>query len=761
MKAPVFRGAVIGLLPLAMLGCEDAGHFPDQEVVCGFDNIRELERATSAANFPQPEINYISVAGTTVWQTGQTTPVSLQPGDIVTLDGSGFGNGVDVDFSKIMIGNTRILETDLRMFKQKLDILDQVNFEIPETHSTWDSNILSWRPDQIQFRVPDHAGSGNLVVQIQKRTGYHESLIRPGEPHNVIDAQTSRITDPEFVHECDVVSTLSTSKATAPVAVTVSNPGRDDLVAQGRAIFWGYDYNIGTAHSVRDLDWEKIFNYKATDPVTGLTADPYLLFGAVPTVAGQVPDEAMADIYFDPYPQQSPIPGFLTLQPQLTKGWTRNTGWVGYRYAESSHPYAGKGEWIGFNCASCHGYQITYEKAPGNKITKVIPGLPNPTWSMRWTLLDNFEGIKTREAGPVWTDGARRDVDKTQLIYHMPQGTGEHNIVRAVGEGSHTDNDYQFSPITIPNVTNYMAIRRSLSHTESYVGFEGSYIHSEEPDGAVGSMNKDALQALTAYMTTLDQDDPDLINVGLYRWLNHNGMLATQTGDSPGEGEFVQNGWQSYPGVVARVNAGKAAYERDCGSCHSDQLGANTNEKMFRLDDVGRFFAPTIYQKEIQAIRTTVLRDLYWVQHRGLLSDGHVRNLEDLVHPDRCTSGTDLYNAYYTLHPPINPPKGGADHPDPYPSYQKRGDVFRVPKLESTSNNDAAARQNRFTERHKYFVEVPWDPDYYYWDYQKMRAEYGPGELGTPAPIGMPDAPHPWCTRAEDVSDLVQYLLTL
>ena len=57
-------------------------------------------------------------------------------------------------------------------------------------------------------------------------------------------------------------------------------------------------------------------------------------------------------------------------------------------------------------------------------------------------------------------------------------------MVRMVGEGSHTDNDYQFSPIAIPNVTNYMAIRRSLSHTESYVGFEGSYIHSEEPDGA-------------------------------------------------------------------------------------------------------------------------------------------------------------------------------------------------------------------------------------------------------------------------------------
>ncbi|MCG8313307.1 MAG: hypothetical protein MI976_08830 [Pseudomonadales bacterium] len=760
MRSPL-KGLVVGLLPIAMMGCEDSGHFPDQEEVCSFDNLRELERAASAANFPDPVINNISVNDTIIWMNGQTTPISLSPGDIVTINGIGLGNGVDTDFSKIMIGNTRILETDLRMFKQKLDIADQVNFEIPETHDTWDKNVLGWNPTRIEFRVPDHTGNGDLIVQIQKRTGYHDSLIRPGEPHNVIDAQTSRITDTSFSHHCDVVSTLSETKSTTPIAVNVNNTGLADLVASGRAIFWGYDYNIGTAHAVRNLNWEKIFNYNATDPVTGLTADPYLLFGAVRTIEGQVPSEAFDDIYFDPYPQESPIPGLLTLQAQLTKGWTRNTGWVGYRFAESSHPYQGKGEWIGFNCASCHGYQISYEAAPSETVTRVFPGLPNPTWSMRWTLLDNFDGIKTKEKGPTWTDGANKAIDKTMLIYHMPQGTGEHNMVRAVGEGSHTDNDYQFSPIAIPNVTNFMAIRRSLSHTESYVGFEGSYIHSEEPDGAVGSMNKDALEALTAYMTTLDQYDDDLRNVGLYRWLSENGKLATQAGGSLSEGEFVQSGWQSYPGIVAEVNAGKAAFDRDCGSCHSDGLGSHTNEKMIRLDEVGRFFTPTIYQKEMQAVRATFLRDLYWVQHRGLLSDGHVRNLEDLVNPDRCTSGTELYDNYYTLHPPTNPEKGGIDHPDPYPDYQKRGDVFRVPKVASSSNTDKGAKQNRFIERHKYFVEVPWDEDYYYWDYQKMRTEYGPHELGTPAPIGMPDAPHPWCTETADAEALVQYLLTL
>ena len=131
---------------------------------------------------------------------------------------------------------------------------------------------------------------------------------------------------------------------------------------------------------------------------------------------------------------------------------------------------------------------------------------------MKWTVLQaitkKFKGIYEKEEGPAWAPG-KSNVTKDMLIYHMPAGAGEHNMVRINGEGSHTDNDYQFSPIAIPNVTNYMAIRRSLSHTESYVGFEGSYIHSEEPDGAQGAMRKAPLEALTAYMTTLDESDDD------------------------------------------------------------------------------------------------------------------------------------------------------------------------------------------------------------------------------------------------------------
>ncbi|MCC2637536.1 MAG: hypothetical protein K0Q68_1255 [Moraxellaceae bacterium] len=758
--------AGLALYPVA----QAAPSFPEQEKVCSYDAGREVMRSLSALNFPAPVVNSMLVNGALAWTAGGTAAPVIRPGDTITLRGSGFGNGPDVDFSKVMIGNSRVLETNLRMFNQSLDILNEVNYETPFTHSTWSKDVLSWSDSQVQFKVPVHASKGPIRLQVQKRVGYLDSLLRPGQPHNVIDAQTKRISTDLFAHKCDVVSRLGAqTRAITPINVTVSNTGFSSLVAQGRKIFWSYDFNIGLAHKMRDLDWAKIFAYKTTDPITRQPADPAKLFGAYKTVAGEVPAEAINDVYFDPYPMANPIPGFLLATPQKTRGNTRNTGWVGYRTAESSHPYTGSGAWAGFNCASCHGYRISYEKAPGTKITKVFPGLPNPEWSMKWTVLGDkagattatFKGIVAKEAGPSWAPG-EADIDKTTLLYYMPAGAGEHNIVRNVGEGSETDNDYQFSPITIPNVTNHMPIRRSLSHTESYVGFEGSYIHSEEPDGAMGSMRAAELKALTAYMTTLDADDNDLINAGMYRWLKSRGKLATQTGNAAlAEGQFVQAGWQSYPGVAAEVNRGKLAYDRDCGSCHNDNVGANSNERMFRLDQVGRFFAPTIYQKDQQSIRTAYLRDMYWTQSRGLLSDGHVRNLEDLVNPERCSEGSPLYNQYYTLHAPVRPAPGSPDQPTPWPDLNRKGDVFRVYRNTEYSSTDPSTQRNRFIERHKYFVKVDWDTENYYWDYQKMRREYGPGELGTAQPIGLPAAPHPWCSAtAGDIDSTVQYVLT-
>lgn len=763
--------SVLGVITAVAIPCgpalAKAPTFPDQESVCSFNATRELQRSASAASFPAPVVQSLLVNGVQAWSSSSPAAVPmLSPGDTVTLIGSGFGSGTDIDYSKIMIGNSRVLETDLNMYTQKLDLASQVNYEIPTAFSSWPKDIQSWSDSQVVFKVPVHASKGPLQLQVQKRSGYNLDFLKPLAALNIIDAQTYRIpTDQSFAYPCDVVSNLSAqTQAIAPINVSVVNPDFAALSTLGRQIFWSYDYNLGLSHHIRKLDWASILAYKTKDPITGQTADPAVLFGAYKTAAGEEPAEAYSDVAFNPYPMINPTPGLLGFGAQLTAGTTSSSGWVGWRSAQSIDPYTGQGSWIGFNCASCHSYRIAYQKG-SQTVTSAIPGLPNPGWSMKWSLLGKygkptFQGIVGYEPGPSWMSGNKK-IDKTALIYVMPAGTGEHTMIRASDEGSLYDNDYQFSPIAIPNVTNYMAIRRSLSHTESYVGFEGSYIHSEEPDGALGTMDAGDLKALTAYMTTLDANDTDLRNVGLYRWLKANNLLAGQTGSGAlSEGSFVQDGWATYAGVASAVAQGKTLFDRDCGQCHSDKVGANTNERMFRLDQVGRFFAPTVYQRQQQSIRATFLRDEYWVESRGLLSDGHVRNLEDLVNPDRCTEGTPLYNQYYTLHTPVRPAPGTPDQPTPVPDLNRKGDAFRV--YRSGSSWGTGAHRDLFIQRHKYFSTIPGDSSYFYWDYQKMRSQYGPDELGTAAPIGLPAAPHPWCTQQQtDILPLVEYVLTL
>ncbi|MGQ0598667.1 hypothetical protein [Aquabacterium sp.] len=768
VRVPVMGAVALAAQVSQLASVQAAPAFPNQESSCSFNAAREQQRAASAQNFAAPTVSQMLVNGAVVWTAGaaNAAPV-LKPGDTVTLKGSGFGLGTDIDFSKIMVGNARVLETDLVMYEQKLDIISTANYETGVVRSSWPKDVLAWSDTQVQFRVPPHASKGPLKLQVQKRTGYNNSLIKAG-PHNVIDAQVYRVPAPASTN-CDVVSTLSEeTKAITPIDVAVSNPSFAAMVTLGRQMFWSYDYNLGLSHKFKNLDWAKILSYKTTDPYTRAVADPLALFGAYKINSSEVPAEAYADVYFSPYPQPNPTPGFLGIGPQLTEGNTSSTGWVGYRKAESVHPLMGKGAWAGFNCASCHGYRISYSKGSGT-VTKVFPGLPNPGWSMKWAVLGDKTGSTTAtfsyitgtEPGPSWMSGSK-NVDKTALLYHMPAGAAEATITRTAGEGTLYDNDYIFSPVAIPNVTFHLPIRRSLSHTESYVGFEGSYIHAQEPDGAMGSMDATSLKALTAYMSTLDENDVDLRNVGLYRWLKSSGKLAQTGSTSTSEGSFVQSGWQNYPLVAASVAAGKASYDQACASCHSDKLGANTNERMIPLNQVGRFFAPTDFQVKQQSIRATYLRDLYWVTSRGLLSDGHVRNLEDLVNPDRCSEGSALYKQYYTLHAPVRPVPGTADQPTPMPDLNRKGDVFRVPKAKQASIFDGTSpARNLFVERHKYFTVPSFDTANYYWDFQKMRREFGP-EMGAAAPIGMPATPHPWCAKSgAEVANLVQYLLTL
>lgn len=688
------------------------------------DEALEQARRESAQHFEQPRIYRLVRNGKVVWSEGQSSP-QLLAGEILDIEGEGFGAGPEIDYSKILVGKIRVLESDIKMYTGHVDIKKAHYFEENKVFDEWAKEIISWTPTRIRFRVPVTTNRGPLVVSVQKRVGSNLSLSLPDEVHSVWDPNSERIGG-FFSHKSDVVSKLSEAKLSNAVELSIENKNFKERVLEGQKIFWSYDFNIGSVHNARDLDWKKILEKNALNPITGEKIDPVTTFGAIPITPNlQLPKIARETISFDPYPMPSPLTSVLSGK-QLYSGETEPTGYVGYIYASSLSAKTGtKGKWAGFSCVSCHAQAISFPDSKGKTVTRVFPGLPNPEWSLKWTALTKFKGVKGEE------EGIEGEVDKSMLIYHMPKGTGEHSLIRS-SKDKHSPyhNDFLFSPIAIPNVTTHTPLRRSLSHTEFYAGFEGSYVHSEEPDGAIGSMFAEPLKSLTAYMGVLSKDDELLQKIGIYRWLKEKDFLSDL--NSVSEKKFLYSNLNGYPKFNERLERGKNIYSKNCISCHATNFGTGSDENMFPINEVGTYFSPTIFQKEVQGIRSGMMTHLYWVQKRGLLHDTHVRSLEDLVSPDRCNPQSKLYKKYYTLHK----------------------DSFKIPV--------GTPAQAKVTGKHAYFVRVDWDSEHFYWDYQKMLREFGPLELGSKQTITLPKMPHPWCASSNaEVDDLVAYLLTL
>lgn len=697
----------------------------DRAGVPPIDHRLEEERRESALDFPAPHIERIYRGSKIIWEEGDNSLPTLQAGETLELEGSGFGAGTNVDYAKILVGRARVIESDMYMYVGHVDVKKAHYFEEDQVYDSWKKEILNWNSERIKFKVPETTDRGPLVVSVQKRVGSNRSLTMTDRDHSVWDPNTERLAG-KFSHKSDVVSKLSQAKLSNAVAVTINNPRFKRRVEDGEKIFWSYDFNIGSVHNARDLDWSKIIKGEATDPIKGGKADPEKLFGAIPIKANtDVPKIARERVPFDPYPIPSPLTAVTTGQ-QKYSGETDPSGYVGYVYASSLSPATSiEGKWIGFSCVSCHGQAITFPGKDGKAITKVFPGLPNPNWSMRWAILSKFKGVKGEE------EGISGEVDKSMLMYHVPNGAGEHSLVRSsVDHHSPYRNDFLFSPIAIPNVTTHTPLRRSLSHTEFYAGFEGSYIHSEEPDGAIGSMYAEPLKSLTSYMVTLNKYDHLLQHIGIYRWLKEKNLLGEINNVS--EKEFIYSDKANYPILTSRMNRGKEIYANNCLKCHSGNFGTGSDENMLPISEVGTYFSPTIFQRETQSIRTSMMTHLYWVQKRGLLHDTHVKSLEDLVNPQRCDTSSDLYKKYYTIH----------------------SGSFKIPV--------GTAAQAKVTEKHAYFTRVSWDPKHFYWDYQKMLREFGPKELGGTKRVSLAKTPHPWCADKEsDINDLVSYLITL
>jgi len=636
------------------------------------------------------------------------------------------------------------------------------------------------------------------------------------------------------------------------------------------------------------------------DRTTGEGIRPFTSFGATPLL----PDHGVTKVIapavafnaqtFDgatPYPISPPFRLPPPLPKPLTEGQTKPTGWAGYVFAEAANLAPGQHntvDWIGFNCAACHAARVTYEYAPdGTKVSRFFSGIPNPDWRALFLSLSGRalglvadEGLPLnfiRQDYPRGTQAnikkqgqisgllarvhlaadeflaqhgftlSKQKVDKTLLLYNLPPGSTEATLFETAGSPGDYANDYFFSPEAIPIITNHTPVRRALSRSELIDGFEGAYLHGEEPEGARGPMSARALQDLTLYTSTLRQDDELLRRIGVYRWLAYK-HHSDWIGSDVNEGTFVSFGYQPdallqpprfpppsapnfglgtmrdvamadaaadvahqvapsdtfsqrFPNLVGHILHGARLYQASCARCHSPgNAGLWTNEDMHPIsaaggnEPTGRFFSPTIWQRRTQAIRTAILENLFWVQRRGLLSDGHIvtnapdnmDGLDLVVRPDRCQAPTnpdgsvdlsrasDLYKRLYTI-------QQGVDHTFRIPSAGMRFEFYTRLRNDKPGvlqqivapdvNRRVSVEEDRFVARHAYFTRM--DDGYYYWDYQKMRRNYGILEYGLDprnpqdrARIGgLPAAPHPWCmpdgSSQADIDDLVVFLLTL
>jgi hypothetical protein len=635
------------------------------------------------------------------------------------------------------------------------------------------------------------------------------------------------------------------------------------------------------------------------DRTTGEGIRPYTSFGAIPLVPETGAERLIAPSlvygsqnFAGPTPYPIGMALRLPLLKQLSGGQTTPTGWAGYVYAETANPIPGQGKtghWIGFSCAACHAARVTYEYEPGgNRVSRIFNGIPNPDWKATFlTLSGRTFGLALSEELPInfirhdypagtqkriearW--GARglhflealglinqrhvagdmrllskEPVDKTLLIYNLPPGATESTLFVPSDDPGDYANDYFFSPQVMPVITNHTPVRRALSRSELIDGFEGAYLHGEEPEGARGPMSSRSLQDLTLYTSTLHQEDELLRRIGMYRWLTYKGLqnlLADAGGRIVNEGTFVSLGYQpealtqpasfpplpapsiglgamrdaaiaenspdraladpfakEFPNLAGRLVHGAQLYKESCARCHSPgNAGMWTNEDMHPIsaaggsEPTGRFFSPTVWQRSTQSIRTAILENLFWVQQRGLLSDGHIvgnapdnmDGLDLLVRPDRCQAplnadggvdlarASDLYKRLYTIH-------RGTDHTFRIPGagmqfelYTRFGEKPGVEQqiLAPKTDRMVTASEARFVERHAYFTKL--DDGYYYWDYQKMRQQYGILEFGLEPKDprnasrigGLPAAPHPWClptgASQTDIDNLVIFLLTL
>ena len=326
--------------------------------------------------------------GKIVWTQGQSAIPRITVGDVVTLSGANFGQGTEGDFSKILVGNVRALERDLPMFEGGVHLLKQLFFETSKVTDSWRKDIQTWSRTEIVFRMPRTASRGPIVFAIQERVGAVESAHQPGMPHLVVDPLTARAEGVTATRT--PISRLGTAIESNAVPVEIDNPAFEEDIRAGEAAFLGLRLQsraralasrFGLAH---DPSWK---NERSHHGRAGRSPKTLRRVAGPP---GRSARRGTGSIRVRPLSHSDAVEA-AARKPMLA-GKTSPTGWVGYVYAQGISVVSQReGNWIGFNCASCHAQRIVFEEKPGSMRAKVFPG------PSQYALVDEMEHARPDE----------------------------------------------------------------------------------------------------------------------------------------------------------------------------------------------------------------------------------------------------------------------------------------------------------------------------------------------------------------------------
>jgi hypothetical protein len=134
MKKPILTLLFIFSFAALMGASKCSSPDLDRAGVPPVDHRLEEQRRVSALEFPEPRIKRIYRKSEVIWQEGDVNAPSIVAGEILELEGVGLGNGTNVDFSKVLVGRARVIESDLKMYVGHIDVKKAHYFEENESY---------------------------------------------------------------------------------------------------------------------------------------------------------------------------------------------------------------------------------------------------------------------------------------------------------------------------------------------------------------------------------------------------------------------------------------------------------------------------------------------------------------------------------------------------------------------------------------------------------------------------------------------------